>query len=81
MFNFSDKFFKNVEKKTNIDKDTIINLAKKLQANDLKNEDTLKDVIKELSALTGKNVTNEQEEKILNAVKNDNVPKNVDKMF
>ena len=38
---FSDGFFKRVEKKTNVNKDTILNLAKKLQENDLKNENMI----------------------------------------
>ena len=33
---FSDSFFNRVEKKTNVDKNTILELAKKLQENDLK---------------------------------------------
>ena len=36
--NFSDSFFKKVEKKTNVGKDTILALASKLQQSDLKNE-------------------------------------------
>ena len=32
---FSDSFFNRVEKKTNVDKKTILGLAKKLQQNDL----------------------------------------------
>ncbi len=81
MTNFSDGFFKKIEKKTRVDKQTILNLAKKLQENDLKNEGTLREVIKELSNMTGKKVTKEKEDKIINAVINDNVPKDVDKMF
>ena len=61
---FSDGFFNKVEKKTNVNKDTILRLAKKLQDNDLKCENTLRDVIKELSTLTGKEVSKEKEEKI-----------------
>ena len=33
---FSDSFFKKVEKKTNVDKDTIIKLANKLQNGNMK---------------------------------------------
>lgn len=36
--NFSDNFFKRVEKKTKVNKDTILSLAKKIQENDMKNE-------------------------------------------
>ena len=79
--NFSDNFFNKVEKKTNVGKDTILSLAKKLQSTNLKDESTLREVIKELGKMTGKEVSKEKEEKIINAVVNDKVPKNVDKMF
>lgn len=78
---FSDSFFNRVEKKTNVDKNTILDLAKKLQANDMKNEGTLREIIGTLSKMTGKNVTKEQEDKIVNAVVNDKVPKDIDKLL
>lgn len=78
---FNDSFFNRVEKKTNVNKDTILELAKKLQQNDMKNEGTLREVIHTLSSMTGKNVTKEQEDKIINAVVNDKVPKDIDKMI
>lgn len=81
MTNFSDGFFKRIEKKTNVNKQTILDLAQKLQQNDLKNENTLREVIQELSKMTGKEVSKEKEDKIISAVVNDNVPKDIDKMF
>lgn len=81
MTNFTDGFFKKIEKKTNVNKQTILDLAKKLQENDLKDENTLRDVIHELSKMTGKEVTQEKENKIIDAVINDNVPKNINNMF
>lgn len=79
--NFSDSFFNRVEKKTKVGKDTILNLAAKLQQSDLKNEATLREVIRELGKMTGKEVSKEKEEKIINAVVNDKVPKDIDGMF
>lgn len=78
---FSDSFFNRVEKKTNVGKDTIMDLAKKLQQNDLKNEGTLREVIQTLSKMTGRDVSKEQEDKIINAVVNDNIPKDIDKLI
>lgn len=78
---FSDKFFNKVEKKTNVNKETILELAKELQENDLKNEKTLRNVIQKLSEMTGRNVSSEQENKIISAVINDKVPSNIDKLF
>ena len=79
--NFSDNFFKRVEKKTNVDKNTILDLASKLQKNNLKDEATLREVIKELGIMTGKVVSKEKEDKIINAIKNDKVPKDIDKLI
>ena len=75
---FSDSFFKRVEKKTNVDKDTILSLAAKLKGN-MKDEKVLREVIGDLSRMTGKEVSKEKEQKIINAVLNDNVPKDMDK--
>ena len=56
----SDNFFKKVEKKTNVDKNTILSLAEKLQDDNMKNETALRDVIKQISILTGKEVPKEK---------------------
>lgn len=79
--NFSDGFFNRIEKKTNVGKDTILRLAKKLQENDLKNENTLREVIQELGSLTGKEVSKEKENKIIEAVQKDQIPKDLDKFI
>lgn len=81
MFNFSDNFFNKVEKKTNVGKDKILELASKLQQNDLKNEATLREIIHELGEMTGKEVSKEKEDKIISAVVNDQVPKDLDKFI
>ena len=74
---FSDTFFKKIEKKTNVDKDTILSLAKKLQEGDMKNEDTLREVIHDISKITGREVTEEKEQKIVDTVlANNGAPKN-----
>ena len=79
--NFSDNFFKKIEKKTNVSKDTILDLATKLQQGDMKDENNIRSVIKELSKLTGKELSKEKEDKIISAVQNDNIPKDIDKMI
>ena len=79
--NFSDNFFKRVENKTNVSKDTILSLAEKIQQNDMKNETTLREIIQELSSITGRKVSREKEDKIVSAVINDKIPKNIDKII
>ena len=58
-----------------------MSLAQKIQNSNMKDEKTLREVIKEISTMTGKEVTKEKEDKIINAIMKDNVPKNIDKMF
>ena len=79
--NFSDNFFKRVEKKTNVNKETILSLANKLKQGDMKDENTLREVIQELGRMTGKDVSKEKEDKIISAVVNDKIPKDIDKMI
>ena len=76
-----EDLFDRIEKKTNVNKDTIIGLAQKLQSSNMKDEETLREVIKEISTLTGKEVSKEKEDKIINTIVNDNIPKNIDQMF
>jgi len=76
-----NKFWGKVEKKTKVDKDTIISLARKLQNGNMKDEKTLMEVIDTLSAMTCKKVSDEKKQKIISKVVNDKVPNNIDKMF
>lgn len=79
--NFDNNFWGKVEKKTKVNKDMIISLAKKLQNGNMKDKDTLNEVIDTLSAATGKKVSDEKRKKIIDKVTGDKVPGNIDKMF
>ena len=81
LYSFSDSFFNKVEKRTKVNKETILNLASRLQKSDLKNEATLREVIRELGKMTGKDVSKEKEDKIIKAVVDDKVPKDIKGMF
>ena len=77
----NDNLFKRVEKKTNINKETIMSLASKLQNGNMKEKNTILEVIDELSHLTGKSISDDKKEKIINAIVNDQVPNNIDSSF
>ena len=79
--NFNDEFFKKVEKRTNVNKKTILDLAEKLNNGNMKDERTIREVISTLSAMTGKKITKEKEDKIIDTIVKDKVPKSIDKMF
>lgn len=77
----NDEFFGKVKKKTNVDKETLVDLAKRLNENNMKDEKVLRGIIRDLSKITGKDVSVEKEQKIIDTIKNDKVPKNVEKFF
>ena len=72
---FSDNFFKKIERKTNVNKDTILSLANKLQQGNMKDENTLREVIQDISRITGREVSEEKEQKIIDTVLANGVPK------
>ena len=74
-----DGLLDRIEEKTNVDRDTIIGLAHKLQSGNYKDEDTLRSIIHELSDITGREVSEEKEQKIINMIVNDKVPKDIEK--
>ena len=81
MSKFGDDFFNRLKERTNVDKDTILGLAGKLQQSNMKDEGVIRELIQDLSQMTGKEVSKEKEEKIIEAIVNDKVPKNLDQMI
>ena len=74
-----DNILDRIEEKTNVNRDIIINLAHKLQSGDYKNKNTLREIIHELSDITGKSVSEEKENKIISMIVNDKVPSDIEK--
>jgi len=78
----NDEILNKVEKKTKVKKETIISLAKKLSSSEnMKDTNTLKEVIDTLSKATGKPVSKETTDKIIKTIQDDKVPKNVENLF
>ncbi len=77
----TDSFLNKVEKKTNVSKQTILDLADRLKDGNLKDEKTIRGVIDELSKITGKRVSREQSDKIVKAVVGDQIPNNLENML
>ena len=78
---FGDSFFKKVEDKTKVDKNTIISLANKLQNSNMKDENVLSELIDDITNLTGKKISEEKKKKIIDTIAKDNVPKDIDSML
>ena len=76
-----EKFLDKVSSKTNVSKQDILSLANDLQSKDLKNEDDIREFIHKISKMANKPVRPEQMDKIVSIIKNDQVPKNIEKLF
>lgn len=76
-----DSIFDKVEKKTNVKKEDILKLAKSISGKDLNDERVLRSLIKDVARLANKPVSKDKEEKIINAVKKDKIPKNLNKII
>ena len=77
----TDSFLNKVEKKTNVSKESILAIAERLKDGNLKDEKTIRGVIYELSALTGKSVSKEQSDKIVKAVVGYQILSNLEDMI
>ncbi len=78
---FGDSFFNKVEKKTKVDKKTIMSLASKVQNANMQDEKVLRDLIKEIGEVAGKEVSEEKTQKIIDTIVKDQVPKDLDKLL
>ena len=75
-----DSFFKKVENKSGVNKETILSIANKLQHSDMKDEQVLRDLVKEIGSVAGRDVSKEKEDKIVSTILNNKIPNNFDKL-
>ena len=76
----NNNLFNKVEQKTNVKKNDIINLAKSIQNKNMNDENNLRDLIHTIATMAGKDVDKEKEDKIINAVKNNQINDEIKKM-
>ena len=76
----NNNLFNKVEKKTKVKKNDIINLAKSIQNKNMNDENNLRDLIHTIATMAGKEVDKEKEDKIINAVKNNQINDEIKKM-
>ena len=76
----NNNLFKKVESKTNVKKEDIISLAKSIQNKNMSDEKNLRELIHNIAQMAGKDVDKEKEDKIINAVKNNQINDSIKKM-
>jgi hypothetical protein len=63
-----NQFFKNIEKKTGVSMNDVMQLANSLQNANFKDENTVRSVIKRVAKLANKRVPKEMEDKIVESI-------------
>ena len=76
----NNNLFKKVESKTSVKKGDIISLAKSIQNKNMSDEKNLRELIHNIAQMAGKDVDKEKEDKIINAVKNNQINDSIKKM-
>ncbi|WP_232780353.1 stage VI sporulation protein F [Candidatus Stoquefichus sp. SB1] len=74
-----DKLLDKVSSKTHVSKQDILSLASDLQTKDLNNDENIKEFVYKISKMTNKQVKPEQMNKIINVIKNNQIPADIDK--
>lgn len=73
----NNKMFDQISKKTNMKPDDILKVAQSVQNADFSDEKTVRQLVKQLSQMTGKPVSKQKEDKIVQAITNNNLPKDM----
>ncbi|OEH92752.1 stage VI sporulation protein F [Bacillus solimangrovi] len=71
---FNNSFFDNIGKKTGVDMNDVFQLANSLQYANFQDEETVRQVIQQVSQLAGHPVTEDKEEQIVEALLKNNMP-------
>lgn len=75
-----DIFLDKVVKKTNVNKGEILKLANDLQTKDLNNENDIREFILNVAKVTNKSISPSKVDKLVSMIKNNKVPRDIDRM-
>jgi len=79
---FQKKAFDHLQKKANLSPDEIMKVADSVKHANLQDEQTLRNLVKQLSKMAGKPVSKEKEDKIVKAISENNMDMNqLNQMF
>lgn len=77
----NDPFLDKISKKTNVKKEDIFALANSLQNKNLSKEEDIRDFISAVANMTNKPIESQKMEKLVDMIKNNKVPKDLNKML
>ncbi|ERJ12798.1 stage VI sporulation protein F [Haloplasma contractile] len=76
-----NRIFDEINSKASVDKESIFKIADSIKNANLKDEKVLRQLIRDVSKIANKNVPKELEDKLVEQIKQDGVPKNIGDLF
>lgn len=76
----NQNFFDKIEKKTNVKKEDIIRLANSVSSANLRDEKTLRKLIADVAKVANVSVSKSKEDKIVNAILNNQIPSDLSQL-
>jgi hypothetical protein len=70
----NNSFFDKIEKKTNVKQQDIFNLANSVSGANLKDEQTVRNLIQQVAKMANKPVSKEKEDELVKTIINNNIP-------
>lgn len=70
----NNSFFDKIEKKTNVKQEDIFNLANSVSGANFKDEETVRNLIRQVAKLANKPVSKEKEDELVKMIINNNMP-------
>nr|WP_245712468.1 stage VI sporulation protein F [Anaerobacillus alkalilacustris] len=74
MVDRNNSFFDKIEKKTNVKQEDIFNLANSVSGANFKDEETVRNLIRQVAKLANKPVSKEKEDELVKMIINNNMP-------
>lgn len=70
----SNSFFDNIEKKANVKQEDIFNLANSVSGANFNDEETVRNLVQQVSKLANKPIPKEKEDELVSTIINNNMP-------
>ncbi|QGH34802.1 stage VI sporulation protein F [Gracilibacillus salitolerans] len=80
MSDFKQNMFDQIQKQSNVQPDQIMKVAQSVQNADFSDEKTVRKLVKQLARLSGKPVSKQKEDKIVKAITNNKMPKDINSL-
>lgn len=77
MSDFQKNMFDQIQKKSNINSDEILKVANSVQNADFSNENTVRNLVKQLAKMANKPISKEKEDKLVESITKNNVPNDI----